>query len=187
VLLTLGISGVGQNEAGSVARCRTTLLFMSTLKLAKNFSFASSISCSWRSSNMSCSSAGKVFHVGVMILLVETSELSFEPAIEGRFDRSICVVPSGVAKKYVDAFLECQTPNKNRGGALWSGADGPRPRAGRSVTWRRGKGLLPDGRMVRTLGPDGPRVRRGDRRSPAAPGSRSREGPRRGGEILGVV
>jgi hypothetical protein len=48
----------------------------------------------------------------VMILLVETSELSFEPAIEGRFDRSICVVPSGVAKKYVDAFPECQTLNK---------------------------------------------------------------------------
>jgi hypothetical protein len=27
----------------------------------------------------------------------------------------------------------------------------------------------------------------GRRRSPAAPGSRSQEGPRRGGEILGVV
>jgi hypothetical protein len=39
----------------------------------------------------------------------------------------------------------------------------------------------------RSLGPDGPCVRRGGRRSPAAPGSRSREGPRRGGEILGVV
>jgi hypothetical protein len=69
-------------------------------------------------------------HVGVMILLVETSELSFEPAIEGRFDRSRCVVPSGVTKKYVDAFSERQTLNKNRGGALWSGADGPRPGAG---------------------------------------------------------
>jgi hypothetical protein len=50
-----------------------------------------------------------------MMLLVETSELSFEPAIEGRFDRSICVVPSGVAKKYVDAFSERQTLNKNSG------------------------------------------------------------------------
>jgi hypothetical protein len=50
----------------------------------------------------------------VMILLVETSELSFEPAIEGRFDRSICVVPSGVAKKYVDAFLEAPNTQENQ-------------------------------------------------------------------------
>jgi hypothetical protein len=135
VLLALGIFGVGRNEAGSVARCRTTLLFLSTLKLAKNFAFASWISYSWRSSNRSCSSAGKVSHVGVMILPVETSELSFEPAIEGRFDRSICVFPSGVVKKYVDAFLERQTLNKNRGGALCTGADGPRAEARRSAAW----------------------------------------------------
>jgi hypothetical protein len=70
-----------------------------------------------------------------MILLVETSELSFEPAIEGRFDRSICVVPSRVAKKYVDAFLERQTLNKNCGGALCTGADGSRAGAGRSAAW----------------------------------------------------
>jgi hypothetical protein len=73
------------------------------------------------------------------------------------------------------------------GGALWSGADGPRRRAGRSATWCRSSVSLPDGRTVRALGPDGPRVRRGGGRSPAAPGSRSREGPRRGGEILGGV
>jgi hypothetical protein len=119
--------------------------------------------------------------------------------------------PSGVAKKYVDAFLERQILKKNRrrcslvrrgrsaarsrtvrdlvrgGGALWSGADGLWPRAGRSATWCRSTGSLPDGRTVRALGPDGPRVRRGGGRPPAAPGSRSREGPRRGGEILGVV
>jgi hypothetical protein len=56
----------------------------------------------------------------------------------------------------VDAFSERQTLNKNRGGALWSGADGPR-------------------------------VRRGGRSHRRRPGSRSREGPRRGGEILGDV
>jgi hypothetical protein len=114
VLLTLGVIIVGQSEARSVARCRTTLLFLSTLKSARNFAFASWISCSWRSSNRSCSLAGKVSHVGVMILLVETSELSFEPAIEGRFDRSICVVPSGVTKKYVGTFLGRQSLNKNQ-------------------------------------------------------------------------
>jgi hypothetical protein len=59
------------------------------------------------------------------------------------------------------------------------GSDGPRPGAR--------LGLLPDGQTVRDLGPDGLRVRRGGGRSPAAPGSRSREGPHRGGEILGVV
>jgi hypothetical protein len=70
-----------------------------------------------------------------MMLLGEISELSLEPAIEGRFDESIFVFPSGVAKKYVDAFLERQTLNKNRGGALCTGADGPRARAGQSAAW----------------------------------------------------
>jgi hypothetical protein len=73
------------------------------------------------------------------------------------------------------------------GGAFWSGADGPRHRVGRSATWCRSPSSLPDGRTVRALGPDGPRVRRGGGRPPTAPGSRSREGPRREGEILGGV
>jgi hypothetical protein len=96
-----------------------------------------------------------------MILLVETSELSFEPAIEGRFDRSICVVPSGVAKKYVGAFLGRQSLNTNQRRCSLS-------RGGRSAAmgWTvrglaRGLVFLPDGRTVRALGPDGPRVRRG--------------------------
>jgi hypothetical protein len=73
------------------------------------------------------------------------------------------------------------------GGALWSGADGLRHRVGRSATWCRSSGSPPDSRTVRALGSDSPRVRRGGGRSSTAPGSRSREGPRRGGEILGVV
>jgi hypothetical protein len=40
-----------------------------------------------------------------MMLLRETSELSFEPAIEDRSDESSRLVPSGVAKKRVDADL----------------------------------------------------------------------------------
>jgi hypothetical protein len=146
VLLTLGVIVVGRSEARSVARCRTTLLFLSTLKSARNFAFASWISCSRRSSNRSCSSAGKVSHVGVMILLVETSEISFEPSIEGRFDRSICVFPSGVAKKYVDIFLGRQSLNTNqrrcslrRGGrsAAWRKAKVSCLTAGRSAPWGR--------------------------------------------------
>jgi hypothetical protein len=42
-----------------------------------------------------------VSQVGSMILLGEMSALSLEPAIEGRSDRSICDVSSGVAKKCV--------------------------------------------------------------------------------------
>jgi hypothetical protein len=36
-------------------------------------------------------------------------------------------VPSGVAKKYVDTFWRRQLLKRTSGGALWSGADGPRP------------------------------------------------------------
>jgi hypothetical protein len=104
VLLTLGISGVGRSEAGSVARCRTTLLFLSTLKLAKNLVFASWIICSLCSSNWSCSSAGKVSQVGSMMLLGETSELSLEPAIEGRFNRSKYVFPAESPKSMLTPF-----------------------------------------------------------------------------------
>jgi hypothetical protein len=100
-----------------------------------------------------------------MMLLGETSELSLEPAIEGRFDRSKYVFPSGVAKKYADAFLERQTLNKNCGGALCTGTDGPRAGAGRSAAWcearrcslhRDGRSAR-RGRTVRAQGPDGPR------------------------------
>jgi PPE-repeat protein len=84
-------------------------------------------------------------------------------------------------------FSGAKHSTRTGGGALCAGADGPRLGTGRSATWSRGKGSLPDGRTVRAYRPDGPRVRRGWRRSPAAPGSRSREGPHRGGEILGVV
>jgi hypothetical protein len=94
-----------------------------------------------------------------MMLLGEISELSLEPAIEGRFDESIFVVHSGVAKKYVDAFLERQTLNKNRGGALCTGADGPRAGARRSAAWceawrcslHRGRRSACRGRTVRGL------------------------------------
>jgi hypothetical protein len=52
------------------------------------------------------------------------------------------------------------------------GPDSPRPGSGASVP------CLTAGRSARA---------QGRRRSPVVPGSCSREGPRRGGEILGVV
>jgi hypothetical protein len=63
------------------------------------------------------------------MLLREISELSLEPAIEGRFDASIFVFPSGVAKKYVDAFSERQILKKNQRRYLLNhrrGLSGPR-------------------------------------------------------------
>jgi hypothetical protein len=87
-------------------------------------------------------------------------------------DRSVWNLPQRSRQKYVDTFFGRQSLNTNRGGALCTRADGPRPGVGLGFpAWR----------------PDGPRVRRGRRRLPAAPRSRSREGPCRGGEILGDV
>jgi hypothetical protein len=76
-----------------------------------------------------------------MMLLGEISELSLEPVIEGRFDASIFVVPSGVAKKYVDTFLEASITSKDPVAVLsgqartvrGTGSDGPRPGAGARV------------------------------------------------------
>jgi hypothetical protein len=65
----LGVAVAGRSKARSVAHCRTTLLFLSTLKLAKNFAFVSLNSCSWCSSNSSCSSAARDSQVSSMMLL----------------------------------------------------------------------------------------------------------------------
>jgi hypothetical protein len=95
-----------------------------------------------------------------MILLVETSELSFEPAIEGPFDRSICEVsPAESPKSMLTPFWSAKhstrtvavpsaqgrtvraqgpdgpRPGARRGGALCTGADGLRAGAGRSAAW----------------------------------------------------
>jgi hypothetical protein len=150
---------MGWSEAGSVARCRTTLFFLSTLKLAKNFAFASWIIRSLCSSNWSCSSAGKVSQVGSMMLLGEISELCLESAIEGRFDASIFVFPSGVAKKYVDTFLEAPITSKEPAAVLSGqartvrgiGSDGPRPGARRWCSLVRRRRSAAQGRTVRDL------------------------------------
>jgi hypothetical protein len=46
-------------------------------------------------------------------------------------------------------FRSAKYSRRTDGGALWSGADGPRPEAERSATWRRGWGFPPWGRTVR--------------------------------------
>jgi hypothetical protein len=60
-------------------------------------------------------------------------------------------------------FWRRQLLKRTSGGALWSGADGPRPRAGRSATWREAAVLSGQARTVRGLGPDGPRPGTGAR------------------------
>jgi hypothetical protein len=86
-----------------------------------------------------------------MILLGETSELSLELAIEGRFDGSICVVPSGVAKKCVGADLGANHCDDNRRRCSLHRHRRSMAR-GRTVRGlAQGSGYLPDG-------PDGPRL-----------------------------
>jgi hypothetical protein len=60
-------------------------------------------------------------------------------------------------------------------------------RGGLSAAWCATRASLPDGRTVHALGARRSARTQRRRESPAAPGSRSQEGPRRGGEILGGV
>jgi hypothetical protein len=54
-------------------------------------------------------------------------------------------------------FWSAKYSRRTGGGALWSGADGPRHGAGRSATWREAAALSGQARTVRGTGPDGPR------------------------------
>jgi hypothetical protein len=54
-------------------------------------------------------------------------------------------------------FRSAKYSRRTGGGALWSGADGPRPGAGRSVTWGRTVRDLAQGLGFPALRPEGPR------------------------------
>jgi hypothetical protein len=60
-------------------------------------------------------------------------------------------------------FRSAKYSRRIGGGALWSGADGPRPGAGRSATWREAAVLSGQARTVRGTGTDGPRPGAGAR------------------------
>jgi hypothetical protein len=60
-------------------------------------------------------------------------------------------------------FWSAKYSRRTGGSALWSGADGPWHRAGRSATWREAAVLSGQERTVRDLGPDGPRPGAGAR------------------------
>jgi hypothetical protein len=102
-----------------------------------------------------------------MILLGETSELSLEPAIEGRSDRSICDFPSGFAKLCVGADPDANHCVENR---RWCSLHRHGRSAARGWTVRdlaQGSGSLPDG-------PDGPHLEVG--RSARAQGRQFADG-----------
>jgi hypothetical protein len=122
-----------------------------------------------------------------MILMVETSELSFEPTIEGRSNRSAREIPSGVTKKCVGVDPGANHCDENR---RWCSLR----KHGRSTTRGRMVHDLAQGLVSLLDEPDGSRLvversahAQGRQSSSAAPESRSREGPHRGGEILGFV
>jgi hypothetical protein len=52
------------------------------------------------------------------------------------FRESYC--EENLAVYMLTSFRSAKYSRRTGGGALWSGADGPRPGTGRSATWRRG-------------------------------------------------
>jgi hypothetical protein len=66
-------------------------------------------------------------------------------------------IPSILQKILLTPFRSAKYSRRTGGGALWSGADGPRHGAGRSATWRESAVLSGQARTIRGLGPDGPR------------------------------
>jgi hypothetical protein len=71
--------------------------------------------------------------------------------------------PAESPKSMLTLFRSVKYSRRTGGGALWSGADGPRHRAGRSATWREAAVLSGQVRTVRGTGPDGPRPGAGAR------------------------
>jgi hypothetical protein len=68
-----------------------------------------------------------------------------------------------VPRELLTPFRRRQSLKRTSGGALWSGADGPRLGAGRSATWRDVAVLSGQTRTVRGTGSDGPRPGAGAR------------------------
>jgi hypothetical protein len=59
--------------------------------------------------------------------------------------------PAESPKSMLTPFWRRQLLKRTSGGALWSGADGPRHRAGRSATWREAAVLSGQAQTVRDL------------------------------------
>jgi hypothetical protein len=115
--LTLGVATVGRTEARSIAHFRTTLLFMSTLKFFEvvqelRLSFLDQLLLVLLKFLLFFSLQGFLSRLDDVV--GEALELSFEPAIEGRSERSLREVPIGVAKKCVGAEPDANHRDENR-------------------------------------------------------------------------
>jgi hypothetical protein len=97
-----------------------------------------------------------------MMMLGETSELSFEPTIEGRFDRSSRDVPSGVAKKSVGADLDVNHCDMYRRQCSLLKHERSTSEDRTVCDLAQRLGFLLTNRTVHAWWTDGPRVRRGD-------------------------
>jgi hypothetical protein len=76
------------------------------------------------------------------------------------FSRSRHLSPAESLKSVLASIRAPITALRTCGGALCTGVDGPRPGAGRSVTWRRARVPFLTSRAVRAWRPDALRVHR---------------------------
>jgi hypothetical protein len=76
-------------------------------------------------------------------------------------------VPSAQGRTVRAQGPDSPRPGARRGGALCTGADGPRAGTGLSTAWCEARASLPDGRTVRTLGAGRSARTQGRRKSPA--------------------
>jgi hypothetical protein len=95
-----------------------------------------------------------------LLILVQISDYG-EPGCQS--DHNSRCVKFAYFGYVLTPFWRRQLLKRTSGGALWSGADGPRLRAGWSATWREAAVLSGQARTVRGTGPDGPRPGAGAR------------------------
>jgi hypothetical protein len=132
---------VGRSEARSVARCRTTLLFLSSLKLARNFAFSSWINCSLCSSRFPNSALRYCWGRCQSY----PSNRPLRADLIGLYVMS----PAESLKSVLAPIRTPITALRTGGGALCTGADFPWPGAGWSATWHRARVSCLTGQTVR--------------------------------------
>jgi hypothetical protein len=137
-----GVVAVGRSEARSATHYRMTLWFLSTLKLARNFTSASLISYSLCSSNSCWSWADRFSIVGSMMLLGETSNYILNLPLRADLIDLLTTSPVESPKS---VLVLIWVPITTRGiidDALCYSMDSLWPRVVRSTTWHRGESSL---------------------------------------------
>jgi hypothetical protein len=98
-LITTGPIVAGRRLTMLYSLCRMSFWFQPSLKPAKNSSSSSTCIFFVAPSSLRYSSTDRSSVVGLMMLLGQTSKLSFEPTIWGRSGKSNLSFLNGVAKK----------------------------------------------------------------------------------------